>query len=103
MLISVGSSLDGKMFLWDTANGYIISSKVVSPTLMAESPVSVCSGGMVKDVKLRDTNQYQFVTSGSAKLYMWALDPPTGSLNETIIPTGSYVRNYISFAFSKPR
>lgn len=58
ILISVGSSHDGKMFLWDTATGYIISSKVVSPTLTAESPVAVCSGGMIKDVKLRDTNQY---------------------------------------------
>jgi hypothetical protein len=24
-------------------------------------------------------------------------------LEETLVPTGSYVRNYISFAFSKPR
>jgi len=44
------------MFLWDTTNGYIICSKVVAPTLMAESPVAVCSGGMIKDIKLRDTN-----------------------------------------------
>ncbi len=87
----MGSSLDGKLFLWDTNNGYIISSKVVTPTLMAESPVAVCSGGMVKDVKLRDTMNYQFVTSGSAKLFMWALDGPTGAINETIVPTGSYV------------
>jgi len=78
------------MFLWDTANGYIICSKVVAPTLMAESPVAVCSGGMIKDIKLRDTNQYQFVTSGSGKLYMWGLDPPTGNAIETLIPTGSY-------------
>lgn len=90
ILISVGSSLDGKMFLWDTANGYIISSKVVTPTLMAETPVAVCSGGMVKDVKLRDTNQYQFVTAGAGKLFIWALDPPSGATNETLIPTGSY-------------
>ena len=47
--------------------------------------------------------QYQFMTSSSAKLYLWALDPPTGSLTETLVPTGSYVRKYVSFAFSKPR
>jgi len=26
LLISVGSQLDGKMFIWNTANGYIVSS-----------------------------------------------------------------------------
>ncbi len=40
------------MFLWDTNNGYIISSKVICPTLMSEAPLAVCNGGMVKDVKL---------------------------------------------------
>lgn len=43
------------------------------------------------------------MTSGSGKLFLWALDPPTGNALETLIPTGSYQRNYISFAFSKPR
>ena len=26
LLISVGSQLDGKMFIWNTSNGYIVSS-----------------------------------------------------------------------------
>lgn len=90
------------MFLWDSANGYIVASRVVSPTLMAEAPVSLIQGGYIKDIKLRDTPNYQFACSGSSKLILWSLEPQTGNLEETVVPTGAYVRNYISLCFSKP-
>jgi WD40 repeat protein len=65
LLISTGNSLDGKLFLWDTTNGYIVCSRLICPTLMPEAPVALAPGGFVKDVKLRDTDKYQFAMSGS--------------------------------------
>ena len=56
----------------------------------------------MKDVKLRPTNKYQFAMSGSKKLTLWALDPSTGQLESELISTGSFIRDYICLAFSKP-
>ena len=57
----------------------------------------------MKDVKLRDTPLYQFATSASQRLTIWSLEPATGAIEGENIPTGSYIRHYISFCFSKPR
>jgi WD40 repeat protein len=103
ILLSTGGTLDGKLFLWDMTNGYIIASKAICPSLTPEAPVALGFGGFVKDVKLRDTPFYQFCTSASQSLCLWSLEPATGGIEGTFIPTGSYVRHYISFCFSKPR
>ena len=102
LLISTGSQLDGKMFLWDTSNGCIVASIRLIPDILSDSPRCLKFGGMVKDLKLRPTTNYQFASSGSKKLLLWSLDPVKGALNTELISTGAFIRDYISFAFSKP-
>jgi WD40 repeat protein len=80
ILVSSGNQLDGKMFIWDTSNGFIISSINLMPTIMTEAPRCIKWGGFVKDVKLRATGKYQFAVSGSKKLSLWNLDPSTGQV-----------------------
>jgi hypothetical protein len=36
--MSTGSNLDGKMFIWDTSNGFIVSSMQIIPTVLSEAP-----------------------------------------------------------------
>lgn len=102
LLISTGGQLDGKMFIWDTSNGYIVTSMHLVPTLLSESPSCISFGGFIKDVKLRPTTNYQIATSGSKKLMIWSLDPSTGALEYELVSTGTFLREYICFVFSKP-
>ena len=102
LLISTGGQLDGKMFIWDTSNGYIVTSMHLVPTLLSESPSCISFGGFIKDVKLRPTTNYQIATSGSKKLMIWSLEPSTGALEYELISTGTFLREYICFVFSKP-
>jgi hypothetical protein len=46
------------LFIWDTANGHIVSSLQIIPTVFAEAPRFIKWGGFVKDVKLRPTSKY---------------------------------------------
>ena len=54
LLLSCGSPMDKRIFIWDTSNGYIVGSVVQSP----EPTRAVRWGGMAKDIKGRDTNKY---------------------------------------------
>lgn len=102
LLLSTGSQLDGKLFIWDTATGHIVSSLQIVPTIMAEAPRSLKWGGYVKDIKLRPTSKYQFAISGSKKLTLWQLDPSTGQCDNELVSTGAFMRDYSCLAFSKP-
>ena len=55
LLISAGAQLDGKLFIWNTNNGHIVSSLQVTPQIFPDGISSVCWGGFVKDIKLRNT------------------------------------------------
>ena len=101
LLISTGNTLDGKMFIWNMANGHIVAQMPLVPSVFAEAPRCVAWGGMVKDVKLRQTTNYQFAISGAKKMTLWQLVPATGQLLSEIINTGTHVRDYICMAFSK--
>lgn len=101
LLLSTGSQLDGKLFIWDTSNGFIVTSVQLIPTVLSSPPTCASWGGFVKDVKLRPTSSYQFATSGN-KLMLWTLEPSTGALEYEQISTGTFIRNYICFSFSIP-
>ena len=58
LLISTGNQLDGKLFIWNTANGHIVSNINLIPSTFSEAPRYVKWGGFVKDVKLRPTTKY---------------------------------------------
>lgn len=75
LLLSCGSQLDGKMFIWNTTNGHIVSSMQLVPQILLDVPKCCAWGGFVKDVKLRTTTDYQFALSGGRKLTFWKLDP----------------------------
>lgn len=58
LLVSTGNQLDGKLFIWNTSNGHIVSRVNAVPTVFAEAPKFIRWGGFVKDVKLRPTTKY---------------------------------------------
>ena len=100
LLLSTGNTLDGKMFIWNMSNGHIVAQMPLIPSVFAEAPRCIAWGGMVKDVKLRLTQNYQFAVSGAKKMTLWQLVPQTGQLLSEIINTGTFVRDYICMAFS---
>jgi hypothetical protein len=90
------------MFIWDTSNGFIVTSMSIVPQTMAEAPKCAVWGGFVKDVKLRATARYQFAISGSKKLTVWSLCPSSGQMDYEQFSTGAFIRDYICLTFSKP-
>ena len=71
LLVTIGNVTDKKMVVWDLFTGKLVATVTAHPL-----PVSaVAWGGMVKDVKKRDTDKYLLVTAGNRKLIVWALDP----------------------------
>ena len=101
LLLSTGNTLDGKLFIWNMKNGHIVSSLPLVPSIFADSPKCAAWGGMVKDIKLRPTANYQFAVAGAKKMTLWQLVPQTGQLMYEIINTGTLVRDYICMGFSK--
>ena len=97
LLFSCGNSMDKKLFIWDTSNGYIVGSFPLLP-----DPILFMKwGGFVKDIKGRDTNRYQFATCGNKQLYIWKFDSKTGTFEHEYLNTGSTIREYICLDFSK--
>ena len=78
LLLSAGNALDGKLFIWNTSNGHIVSSLPLSPSVFTENTKCLSWGGYVKDVKGRPTLNYQFAVSGQKKMTLWQLNPATG-------------------------
>ena len=74
LLISAGIQLDGKLFIWNTANGYIVSSLQVVPKIFSDGITAISWGGY-------EGSNYQFAISGSKKLTLWSLDPFQGGCN----------------------
>ncbi len=102
LLLSTGNQLDGKLFIWNTQNGYIVSSLQLVPNVYAEGPKCLQWGGFVKDVKLRPTSKYQFAICGAKKLTLWHLEPETGQCGSELVNTGAFIRDYSCLCFSKP-
>jgi WD40 repeat protein len=102
LLISTGNQLDGKLFIWNTSNGYIVSSLQLIPQVFANAVSCLKWGGYVKDVKLRPTAKYQFAMAGAKKLTIWGLEPSTGQCFTENISTGTFVRDYTCMCFSLP-
>ena len=59
---------------------------------------------MVKNVKRRDTDQYQLATAGNGHVSFWALDPKSGSLAPTKVTMSSAMsRDFTSLLFTADR
>lgn len=61
LLFSCGNSMDKKIFIWDTSNGYIVAKHNILPDPLC----CMRWGGFVKDIKGRNTDKYQFATAGN--------------------------------------
>ena len=95
--------MDGKLFIWNTQNGHIVSSLAIIPSAFSEAPKCLNWGGFAKDYKGRDTTNYQFAIAGKRKMTLWQLNPVTGQTSYDLINTGTVVRDYTCMTFSKNR
>lgn len=96
LLCTLGGRDDGKLIVWDLSNGCIVST-----VMNKEAASCVAFGGFVRDVKRRDTQNYQFCTAGSTKATMWSLDPYSGALeSERVTTEGATVRKTTCLVFS---
>jgi len=105
LLSSVGVASDGKLIVWDLSNGHIVVVVKSNPV-----PTSCITwGGMVKDVKRRDTPNYLLCTSGQSpsgdncSSVLWNLNPFLGTMSSEQIHTtarGEQVRQNTVVAFS---
>ncbi|GMH95472.1 hypothetical protein TrST_g9575 [Triparma strigata] len=99
LLCTVGIDSDEKMIIWDLSNGYIVCNQKSNP----QPTNCVTWGGMVKDIKRRDTDKYLLVTSGAKTSVLWELDPFLGELTAEQVHTtgrGEQVRENTIVDFS---
>ena len=75
-------------------NGYIVATTIICPQPFNYGIVSIKWGGFAKDIKCRNTQNYQFSTVGSKKIAVWILDPYNGKFQTDIINTSPIVRDY---------
>jgi len=100
LLCTVGYATDNKIFIWDMSNGHIVTVSNANP-----SPcITAVWGGMVRNVKRRDTGHYQLATAGNKQLALWSIDPIKGEMESTKVAAegrGSQVRDFTTIAFSE--
>ena len=104
-LATVGAVGDNKMVVWDLMTGMLVAhTEKLRPT------VQVAWGGRKKNVKGRDTTQFQLATCGDGHLAYWVLDPESGALRQDAdgsgrghLEMGSQKRDYACVEFSADR
>lgn len=94
LLATLGVERDPKLIIWDLATGKIVAS-------MRNAPVSVLTfGGMTRDIKRRDTRNYQLAGAGKNGVVIFSLDPYEGELTARTVQMGTLVRKFVSLKFS---
>lgn len=76
LLYSCGNFLDKKVFVWDTKTGNIVASGA-----MAEALVAMTWGGLVRDIKWRETQNYRVAEAFKEKLALVEVDTRAGKLS----------------------
>lgn len=102
VFVTIGIADDNNMILWDMSNGCIIASSNKIP----HQTKCVSFVGMVKDIKRRDTHQYQICTAGADGLTLWHLDPYTGDMLPNKVtgdPRGTISRSVTSLHYTPDR
>lgn len=96
-LLSCGDVVDQRIFVYDTAKGLIIAWAPLQP----KPTVCVTSGGFVRDIKRRDTQEYQFASCGGKLIAIWHLDAAKGDLVAHQVGTaGKHIRDFTCLSFS---
>lgn len=97
LLFSCGDVVDQRVFVYDTSRGLIIAWATLTP----KPTICVIGGGFVRDIKRRDTQEYQFAACGGKHLSLWHLDALKGELvAHTVGSACKHVRDYTCLAFS---
>lgn len=97
-LMSCGDIVDQRVMVYDTNSGLIVAHAALFP----KPTICVVAGGMVRDIKRRDTLEYQFAACGGKTISMWHLDPARGDLQpHQVGSSGKQVREYSCLAFSQ--
>lgn len=96
-LCSCGDAVDGRMFIWDCQTGLIIAWAAINP----KPTIGLVAGGMVKDIKRRETHEYQFAACGGRNISLWHLNPASGDfVAHPVGAAGKQVRDFNCLAFS---
>lgn len=98
LLCTIGTPEDGRLYVWDLFTGNICATH----QKMSAIVTAVAFGGMVRDIKRRDTTSYQFATCGHRLLQIWGLNPMTGELTPSKIEQ-IVVRDFTCLQFSPDR
>lgn len=99
-LISCGDIVDQRVFVYDTTSCLIVAWAALTP----KPTLCVLGGGMVRDIKRRDTQEYQFAACGGKNICMWHLDPVRGELQPHQVGNAfKQVREYICLAFTQDK
>jgi len=96
-LYSCADVVDGRVFVYDTSSHLIIAWAVLCP----KPTISIIGGGMVKDIKRRQTNEYMAAACGGKTIALWHLNPESGEMvAHQVGSSGKQVREYSCMAFT---
>jgi len=96
-LYACGDVVDGRLFVYDTTSHLIIAWALLTP----KPTISIIGGGMVKDIKRRQTHEYMAAACGGKTLAMWHLNPESGEMvAHQVGSSGKQVREYSCMAFT---
>eukprot|EP00933_Yihiella_yeosuensis_P070649 TRINITY_DN78795_c0_g1_i1.p1 TRINITY_DN78795_c0_g1~~TRINITY_DN78795_c0_g1_i1.p1 ORF type:complete len:613 (+),score=88.29 TRINITY_DN78795_c0_g1_i1:61-1899(+) len=96
-LFSCGDIVDQRCFVYDTNSGLIIAWAQLFP----KPTIAILAGAYVRDIKRRDTHEYQFAACGGKNLTMWHLDVERGEVvSHQVGQSGKQVREYTCLAFT---
>mmetsp|Transcript_56698 Transcript_56698/g.104089 ORF Transcript_56698/g.104089 Transcript_56698/m.104089 type:complete len:490 (-) Transcript_56698:114-1583(-) len=85
------------MFVYDTASCVITAWAYINP----KPTVCIIDGGFVRDIKRRDTHEYQFAACGGKAVISWHMDAARGELtSHPVVTAGKHTRDFTCLAFS---
>jgi WD40 repeat protein len=88
--------MDKKVFIWDTVSGCIVAS------CLFPKPINcVTWGGFIRDLKWRETSEYQFATCSGKSINMWRLNAKVGSLDNELLSLGQTQREFTCITFGE--
>jgi len=96
-LFSCGDIVDQRVLVYDTASCLLITWASLCP----KPTISLISGGFVKDIKRRDTHEYQLAACGGKAISMWHFDVGKGQLaSHNIGSSGKQIRDFQCMVFT---
>lgn len=96
-LVACSDAVNGQLFVYDCSSALIIASHAIVP----RPTIAIIGGGMVKDIKRRETQEYLFAACGGKTISMWHLDPSGGEIvPHPVGSAGKHTREWQCMAFA---